>query len=189
MTDIEGKSDHQIAKLRNENFYRMSPKQLVALLQQSSAPQNMAGQEESKESIFNMGGDNPTIVQIDSAQIGVTSDSSFILLDLRDKSDYSDWHIREAYSFPLTLLNQDKTIPEAHRFKNKEGKRIVIYTNDERNGIAAARTMADRGYENTYLLSGGIEKFIEDYASLVEGNNIPQLVAKEPAGAKRGGRK
>ena len=136
-----------------------------------------------------MGGDNPTIVQIDSAQIGVTSDSSFILLDLRDKSDYSDWHIREAYSFPLTLLNQDKTIPEAHRFKNKEGKRIVIYTNDERNGIAAARTMADRGYENTYLLSGGIEKFIEDYASLVEGNNIPQLVAKEPAGAKRGGRK
>ena len=105
MTDIEGKSDHQIAKLRNENFYRMTPKQLVALLQQSSAPQNMDGQEESKESIFNMGGDNPTVVQIDSAQIGVTSDASFILLDLRDKSDYSDWHIREAYSFPLTLLN------------------------------------------------------------------------------------
>ena len=38
VTDIEAKSDHQVAKLRNENFYRMSPKQLVALLQQSSTP-------------------------------------------------------------------------------------------------------------------------------------------------------
>ena len=60
--------------------------------------------------------------------------------------------------------------------KNKEGKKIIVYLNDERNGIAAARTMADRGHENTFLLTGGIEKFIEDYASLIEGNNIPQLV-------------
>ena len=71
------------------------------------------------------------------------------------------------------LLNQDKTIPELHRFKNKEGKKIIVYVNDERNGIAAARTMADSGHENTFLLTGGIEKFIEDYASLIEGNNIP----------------
>ena len=36
--------------------------------------------------------------------------------------------------------------------------------------------MVDRGYENTYLLTGGIEKFIEDYPNLIIGNNIPQLV-------------
>ena len=131
-----------------------------------------------------MGGDQPLIVQTDANQIGITSDVSFILLDLRDQTDYKDWHIREAYNFPLMMLNQDKTIPELHRFKNKEGKKIVIYVNDERNGIAAAKTMADRGHDNTYLLNGGIEKFIEDYASLVEGNNVPQLVAKAPVGNK-----
>ena len=121
-------------------------------------------------------------------QVGVTSEASFILLDLRDVNDYRAWHIREAFSFPLMLLNQDKTIPELHRFKNKAGKKIVVYVNDERNGIAAARTMADRGHENTYLLTGGIEKFIEDYASLIEGTNVPQLVAQEPAGAKKRGK-
>ena len=58
---------------------------------------------------------------------------------------------------------------------------IVAYVGDERNGILAAKAMVERGYENTYLLTGGIEKFIEDYASLVVGNNIPQLVAQQPA--------
>ena len=51
---------------------------------------------------------------------------------------------------------------------------------DERNGILAARALVDRGYENTFLLTGGIEKFIEDYPSLIEGNNIPQLVDVVP---------
>ena len=55
---------------------------------------------------------------------------------------------------------------------------IVCYVSDERNGIVAARAMVERGYENTYLLTGGIEKFIEDYPSLVEGNNLPQLVTQ-----------
>ena len=111
--------------------------------------------------------------------MGVAAESSYILLDLRDPADYKSWHIREAYNFPMMLLNQDKTIPELHRFKNKEGKKIIVYVNDERNGIIAARTMADRGHENTFLLTGGIEKFIEDYSSLIEGNNIPQLVNQE----------
>ena len=70
-----------------------------------------------------------------SAQIGVTSDSNYLLLDMRDKAEYVQWHIKEAYSFPLMLLNQDKTIPELHRFKNKEGKMIIVYLLDERAGI------------------------------------------------------
>ena len=32
VTDVTTRSDHQVAKLRNENFYRMKPSQLVALL-------------------------------------------------------------------------------------------------------------------------------------------------------------
>jgi centrosomal protein CEP41 len=103
---------------------------------------------------------------------------------MRDKAEYSAWHISEAYNFPLMMLNQDKTFPELHRFKNKEDKLIIVYVSDERNGIQAATSMVDRGYDNTYLLSGGIEKFIEDYPNLIEGNNIPALVDKKPAEPK-----
>ena len=109
-------------------------------------------------------------------QIGIAADSSYLVVDLRDKAEWTAWHIKESYSLPLMMVNQDRTIPEVHRFKNVEGKMIVCYVSDERNGILAARALVDRGYENTYLLTGGIEKFIEDYPSLVEGNNIPELV-------------
>ena len=105
--------------------------------------------------------------------VGISSESSFLIVDLRDKAEYTAWHIKESYSLPLMMVNQDRTIPEVHRFKNKEGKQIICYVSDERNGILAARALVDRGYENTFLLTGGIEKFIEDYPSLIEGNNIP----------------
>ena len=32
---------------------------------------------------------------------------------------------------------------------------------DERKGTAAAQLFYEKGYENTYLLSGGIEGFLE----------------------------
>ena len=54
---------------------------------------------------------------------------------MRDKDEYVKWHIKEAYSFSLMLLNQDKTIPELFRFKNREGKMIIVYVLDERSGV------------------------------------------------------
>lgn len=125
--------------------------------------------------------DNAAVNTVNVNSVGISSESSYLIVDLRDKSDWTAWHIKESYSLPLMMVNQDKTIPEVHRFKNVEGKQIICYVQDERNGIQAARTLVDRGYENTYLLTGGIEKFIEDYPSLIQGNNIPQLVNQAPA--------
>ena len=33
--------------------------------------------------------------------------------------------------------------------------------------------LTEKGYENTFLLSGGIEAFLEDNADLVEGVAVP----------------
>ena len=48
--------DKQIAKRRNENFYRVSAADLVAMLQSNQQPvaANQAPEEESKESIFGL---------------------------------------------------------------------------------------------------------------------------------------
>lgn len=45
--------------------------------------------------------------------------------------------------------------------------------NDERSGCQAAKLFYEKGYENTYLLNGGIEQFLEDFHHLVEGKNVP----------------
>ena len=63
----------------------------------------------------------------------------------------------------------DRIIPELYRFKNAPDKLIIIYTNDERTGCPAASLLSEKGYDNVYLLSGGIEAFLEDFPGLVEG--------------------
>ena len=45
--------------------------------------------------------------------------------------------------------------------------------NDERQGVQQAALLAEKGYENTFLLSGGIEAFLEENQDLVEGRQVP----------------
>ena len=60
------------------------------------------------------------------------------MLDLREVQDYEMFHIKESISFPGANLARDKVIPELYRFKNKEGKLIIIYDFDEKKGIPSA---------------------------------------------------
>lgn len=95
-------------------------------------------------------------------------------MDLRDPEDYEFWRIKEAINYPAANIGRDKIIPELYRFKNQANKLIVIYMGDERKGTHAAMLMAEKGYENVFLLSGGIESFNEEFHSLVEGRDVPK---------------
>ena len=46
---------------------------------------------------------------------------------------------------------------------------------DERSGTAAAKLLYEKGYDNVYLLSGGIEEFLITNENLIEGQNVPDL--------------
>lgn len=50
--------------------------------------------------------------------LGITENTKFLLLDLRDPEDYSLWRIKESINFPAPNIGRDKTIPELFRFKN-----------------------------------------------------------------------
>ena len=95
-------------------------------------------------------------------------------MDLRDPDEYDFWRIKESINYPAANIGRDKVIPELFRFKNKANKLIIIYMGDERKGTAAANLLAEKGYENVFLLSGGIEQFNEEFNSLVEGRNVPK---------------
>lgn len=106
--------------------------------------------------------------------LGLNDSTSFLLLDLRDPEEYDFWRIKEAINYPAANIGRDKIIPELYRFKNKANKLIVIYMGDERKGTAAANLMAEKGYENVFLLSGGIDQFNEEFHSMVEGRDVPK---------------
>ena len=106
--------------------------------------------------------------------LGLNDSTSFLLLDLRDPEEYDFWRIKEAINYPAANIGRDKIIPELYRFKNKANKLIIIYMGDERKGTAAATLMAEKGYENAYLLSGGIDQFNEEFHQMIEGRDVPK---------------
>lgn len=46
---------------------------------------------------------------------------------------------------------------------------------EERSGTHYAKILHEKGFDNVYLLSGGIEKFYENHSTLVEGTELPVL--------------
>jgi len=61
---------------------------------------------------------NVTAVTYATDMIGITANTSFLLLDLRDAEEYNLWRIKESINFPAPNILRDKMIPDLFRFKN-----------------------------------------------------------------------
>lgn len=51
--------------------------------------------------------------------LGITAETKFILLDLREEDEYRQYHIKEAINFPAPNISRDKTFAQLLRFKNQ----------------------------------------------------------------------
>jgi len=200
---VEVISDQNIAKRKGELFRRIKPATLAGLLKEEKNTESiysLVDQSNPGESVSAYGdlpSDNQSVYSAYTSKTGYTeaskmssitsatqqlllSDTSeFLLLDLREPEDFELFHIKEAISYPAPNLGRDKIIPELFKFKNKEGKLIIIYHNDERNGVSFGNLMAQKNYENVYLLTGGIEAFLENFAHFVEGKKVPAPIKQE----------
>ena len=173
---VEMQSNQMTAKRRGELFKRISLSNLVKLLksiqlqdlseESKITPEDSASQA-THFSVFTMDGE-------------IKTHDDFVLLDLRDPEDYVSFHIRYAQSFPSPNVTRDRILPEMFRLKNQPGKLIIIYALDERPGVDNAQKLAQRGFENIYLLTGGLEEFSKQYAQYLEGTNPPRPAIIHP---------
>ncbi|KAK7102620.1 centrosomal protein of 41 kDa-like isoform X2 [Littorina saxatilis] len=88
-----------------------------------------------------------------------SSNCPYLMLDIRDKDAYDECHIITAQSYPTAMLARSVNYESKDmlRFKNQEGKIIIMYDNDESMAPRAATTLVERGYENLFMLSGGLK--------------------------------
>lgn len=154
---------------RNEIFYRITKKQLVELLE--------AYEQEEQENMHNNeydaspggGGGGPRIVTHSEDQMTSYDTKPYLLLDARDPGCYRECHLVQARSFPLTIMKRDQMHPEVYQHRNKEEHLIIVYCDDERVSLDAAKFLVDRGTLNVFLLTGGMQEFVNDYAEYAEG--------------------
>ena len=82
----------------------------------------------------------------------------FLILDVRDPEDFSRGHLVYSHNYPHTRLNRafDYETKEMLRVKNKAAAILVVYDNDESVARQTATTLTQRGYDNVFMLSGGL---------------------------------
>ncbi|CAF0732433.1 unnamed protein product [Brachionus calyciflorus] len=110
-------------------------------------------------------------------------DLPYLLLDIRDRSEYDQCHIISALSYPTAMLSRsvNNETPEMLAYKNQSGKIIVVYDDDERIAPRAATTLVQRGYDNLFMLSGGLKLAIKKFPEgLVAGEIPPHLLKTDP---------
>lgn len=101
-----------------------------------------------------------------------------LLLDMRGEGvnaqkEFNDFHMVGSVSFPHGWINRENHFQALNRFKNLDHKVIVIFLDNERHGTSVAKTLSEKGFNNIYLMTGGIQQFYIDYPKLVEGAEIP----------------
>eukprot|EP01060_Flectonema_neradi_P025727 TRINITY_DN3454_c3_g1_i1.p1 TRINITY_DN3454_c3_g1~~TRINITY_DN3454_c3_g1_i1.p1 ORF type:complete len:248 (+),score=34.60 TRINITY_DN3454_c3_g1_i1:44-745(+) len=103
-------------------------------------------------------------------------DEKVLVIDVREREDYDDGKIIGASHFPPKNLfhAMNPFTPEVFSFKNKANHMIIAYDlNDGPMVHRAATTLFDRGVDNIYVLAGGLQDFVRDFAFHVEGNAPP----------------
>ncbi|NWV07063.1 CEP41 protein, partial [Ptilonorhynchus violaceus] len=116
-------------------------------------------------------------------------DCPFLLLDVRDRDAYEQCHIVGAYSYPIATLSRTMN-PYTNsilEYKNAHGKIIIVYDNDERLASQAATTMCERGFENLFMLSGGLKVLAQKIPEGLITGTLPLScqVAAPPGSSRR----
>ncbi|NXN76262.1 CEP41 protein, partial [Himantopus himantopus] len=111
-------------------------------------------------------------------------DCPFLLLDVRDQDAYDQCHI----TYPIATLSRTMN-PYTNsilEYKNAHGKIIILYDNDERLASQAATTMCERGFENLFMLSGGLKVLAQKIPEgLITGSLPVSCQVAAPTGSAR----
>ncbi|XP_072097500.1 centrosomal protein of 41 kDa isoform X3 [Mobula birostris] len=106
---------------------------------------------------------------------GPYPDCPYLLLDVRDRDAYEQCHIIGAYSYPIAMLSRTMNpyTKEVLEYKNTPGKIILLYDEDERIASQAATTLCERGFENLFMLSGGLKVVAQMFPQGLTTGSIP----------------
>lgn len=95
------------------------------------------------------------------------------MLDTRSKDEFAENRIHRAKNYPASFLNRDVLLPEMHQFKNQDSKLVILYDLDDKAVAQTAHTLVQRGFDNIYVLSGGLVDYADEFPDHIEGTPLP----------------
>ena len=91
-------------------------------------------------------------------QLQQKRDRPYLILDIRDQEEYLKGRIVTSKSYPHLRLSRSVNYESKDmlKFKNVQGKLIIIVDSDESMAPKFATILIQRGYDNIFVLSGGL---------------------------------
>uniref|UniRef100_A0A1I8HU88 Rhodanese domain-containing protein n=1 Tax=Macrostomum lignano TaxID=282301 RepID=A0A1I8HU88_9PLAT len=113
-------------------------------------------------------------------------ETPYLLLDVREREEYERCRIIGAVSYPYTMLSraQNYEIPQMLACRNRPGRIVLIYDEDEKIAPRVATTLVQRGYDNLFMLSGGLRvavKLFPRASSPARCRKLPALLLQSAA--------
>ncbi|TSS60366.1 Centrosomal protein of 41 kDa [Bagarius yarrelli] len=87
-------------------------------------------------------------------------------------------------SFPITNLSRTMNpyTKNVLDYRNVQGKIIILYDEDERIASQAAETMCQRGFDNLFMLSGGLKVIAQRFPEGMTTGSFPTSCLPAPTG-------
>eukprot|EP00794_Sanderia_malayensis_P005924 gene5924-6610_t len=126
-------------------------------------------------------------------EVPETSSLPYLLLDVRDKDAFDQCHIIGAQNYPSAMLSRSvnyftKDILDYldNKQKNKAGKIIVLYDEDERIAPGCATIFVQRDVENVLMLSGGMKVISKKFPGCFTTGMLPNNCIATPPPSRKG---
>jgi rhodanese-related sulfurtransferase len=91
------------------------------------------------------------------AHMIVSGDPSLVLIDVRSETDYEKYHLPGAINIPLSSLLEEQW----KEYLDQDLRYNVFYSNSTVNANQAWMLTRQLGYENNYVLQGGLNYWVE----------------------------
>jgi len=103
------------------------------------------------------------------------NDETSVVLDVREAVDFATSHIENAINAPLSKLKED--IAKLERYK----KSPVLLTCDiGSRSYSAAKILVKAGFEDVFILTGGMQAWEEEYKLPVKRDNKKKVKLAKP---------
>jgi rhodanese-related sulfurtransferase len=86
------------------------------------------------------------------------NESDVHIIDVREAPEYAQSHIENAVNAPLSKLNEQLT-----KLNSDKKVPILIVCQNGTRSLTAAKTLAKTGFEQIFVITGGMDAWTEDY--------------------------
>lgn len=86
------------------------------------------------------------------------NESDTLIIDVREAPDFVQSHIANAVNTPLSKLNE-----YLKKITDHKNKPVLIACQNGTRSLSAAKLLTKEGFEQVFVINGGMDAWVEDY--------------------------